>query len=319
MGGKIDREAAFALLDAYLDAGGNFIDTAKVYSDWIPGERSRSEKLLGQWLHSRNNRSRIILATKGAHPELTSMSQSRLAPADIVSDIDASLSHLQTEVIDLYWLHRDDPTQPVETIVDALNAQVQAGKLRYFACSNWGTVRIQSAQRYAQASGQMGFAANQMLWNAAVLDPRGMTDQTLAHMDGAMYDFHRETQLAAVPYSSQANGLFSKLQKPVVQRVQRTPKRLLLQVARHVRNLLLARPAMYPRQANLRQLRVMQDIAQQHQLTTSQVVLGYLLSQPFAVFPIVGCQNLNQLQDSLSAAEVKLSVGEVAQLRTPDP
>ncbi len=314
MGGKMSRETAFAVLDAYVAAGGTFLDTAKVYSDWIPGERSRSEKLLGEWLRERGNRSQIILATKGAHPDLLHMDTPRLAPADIVSDIEASLKHLQTDVIDLYWLHRDDPARPVDEILDTLNAQIKAGRIRYFACSNWRTARIQSAQAYAKASGCMGFVANQMLWNAAVMDPLGQPDKTLAAMDNAMHALHVETQLAAVPYSSQANGLFSKLQKPLAARIQRDPKRLLLQVARHVRNVVYAQQALYPRGPNSQQLVVILDIAAARGFTVSQVVLGYLLSQPFPVFPIVGCQNLGQLEDSLRAADALLSEDEIAQL-----
>ena len=323
MGGKMSRETAFAVLDAYVAAGGNFLDTAKVYSDWIPGERSRSEKLLSEWLQARHNRDCMILATKGAHPDLLHMAVPRLAPADIASDIEASLKHLQTETIDLYWLHRDDPARPVAEILDALNAQVKAGRIRYFACSNWRTVRIQSAQTYAQANGQMGFVANQVLWNVAVMDPLGQPDKTLAVMDGEMHALHVQTKLAAMPYSSQANGLFSKLQKPLAARVQRDPKRLLLQAARHLRNLVFARRVLYPRGPNLRQLQVIQGIASARGLSVSQVVLGYLLSQPFPVFPIVGCQNLIQLEDSLRAVDVVLSEDEVAALNvqreTPDP
>ena len=314
MGGKMSRETAFAVLDAYVAAGGNFLDTAKVYSDWIPGERSRSEKLLGEWLHTQRNRDQIILATKGAHPDLMHMDTPRLAPDDIANDVEASLKHLQTDVIDLYWLHRDDPLRPVEEILDALNTHVQAGRIRYFACSNWRTARIQSAQAYAKASGRMGFVANQMLWNVAVMDPLGNPDKTTEMMDNAMHALHVETQLAAVPYSSQANGLFSKLQQSFAVRVQRNPKRLLIQVARQVRNLVYARRALYPRKPNLQQLKVIQGIAQAHNLSVSQVVLGYLLAQPFPAFPIVGCQNLNQLEDSLRAADVMLSDDDVMHL-----
>ena len=127
----------------------------------------------------------------------------------------------------------------------------------------------------------MGFVANQMLWNVAVMDPLGQPDKTLATMDAEMHGLQVQTQMAAVPYSSQANGLFSKLQKPLAARVQRTPKRLLIQVARHVRNLVFARRALYPRGPNLQQLSVIQGMAKARNLSVSQVVLGYLLAQPF--------------------------------------
>lgn len=128
-----------------------------------------------------------------------------ISRAEILSDLDASLRYLRTDAIDLYWLHRDDPNTPVEPIIDLLNEQKRAGKMRYFGCSNWRTARIEAAQDYAARSGQQGFVANQMLWNAAVIDLRGITDATLALMDQEMWQFHHATGLAALPYSSQAN------------------------------------------------------------------------------------------------------------------
>ena len=149
-GANYDRATAFAMLDAFFEEGGNFVDTAHVYNDWIPGERSRSEKLLGAWMKERRNRSGVLLATKGAHPDLAQMQVGRLSPAEIQADLEESLRFLQVETIDLYWLHRDDPTRPVEEIIDTLEAQVQAGKIRYFGCSNWRLERIQAAQLYSR-------------------------------------------------------------------------------------------------------------------------------------------------------------------------
>ena len=149
-GSTIDRDAAFALLDAYVAAGGNFVDTAKVYGDWTPGPPSPSEKIIGEWLKARKNRSRVILATKGGHYHLDAPQIKRLKPADIVSDLDASLQHLQTDVVDLYWLHRDDPARPVAEMVETLEAQVKAGKIRYYGASNWRVDRLSEAQEVAR-------------------------------------------------------------------------------------------------------------------------------------------------------------------------
>ena len=155
LGTESNRSDAFALLDAYTAAGGNFIDTARVYSDWIPGERQRSEKIIGEWISTRNNRTHIVLATKGAHPDLTHPIP-RVTPADIDADLTESLRHLRTEYIDLYWLHRDDPIQPVGPILDTLERHRRAGRIRAYGCSNWSAARITAAAQYATAAGIAG-------------------------------------------------------------------------------------------------------------------------------------------------------------------
>lgn len=125
-GATIPQADAFALMDAFVERGGNFLDMAHVYANWIPSlPRSISEKTIGAWMKARGNRRQMIIGTKGAHPDLATMHISRLAPADIVQDLNESLQHLQTETIDLYWLHRDDPIRPVGEIIDTLDAQSQ--------------------------------------------------------------------------------------------------------------------------------------------------------------------------------------------------
>jgi aryl-alcohol dehydrogenase-like predicted oxidoreductase len=202
-GANYDRATGFAMLDTFIEQGGNLLDTAHVYSDWIPGERSRSEKLIGAWMHrnGRHNRSGVLIATKGAHPDLDSMQVGRLSPAEIQADLEESLRFLQVEAIDLYWLHRDDSTRPVEEIIDTLEAQVQAGKIRYYGCSNWQLARIVAARRYAAQRGVNGFAAVQNLWSLAkpILPEIMRRDPTLAVMDDELWQYHRESGLAAIP------------------------------------------------------------------------------------------------------------------------
>ncbi len=182
--GTVVAEAeAFRLLDIFAESGGNFLDTALVYANWIPGELSISEKTLGRWLKARRNRDRVVIATKGAHPELSSMHIPRLSPDDIARDVDASLLNLQVERIDLYYLHRDDSLRPVGEIMEALHTQVAAGKLRYFACSNWCADRIREAQAYAELHDFQGFVADQMLWNLGVVDAEVMAEQGIVVMD----------------------------------------------------------------------------------------------------------------------------------------
>ncbi len=297
LGATIDLPSSFTMLDRYLDFGGNFLDSANVYSDWIPGEKSRSEKTIGRWLKARSNRDQVVLATKGAHPRLETMQLSRLAPEDIVHDLDQSLVSLQTDWIDLYWLHRDEPARPVQEILETLNLQVRAGKIRYFGASNWTLERFLLAQDYARDHGIQGFVADQVLWNVAVIDPENIADKTTTTKNTALEQYHHRTGIAAIPYSAQANGLFQRMLEGSLE--QMNPD--------------LRRP--YPLMPNLERFQKIQQIMRESNLSLSQVVLGYLLSQPFPTIPIIGPRTISQLEDSLSAAGVWLSGDQLEVLR----
>ena len=300
MGTRLDRNASFRLLDAYVDTGGNFLDTAHVYGDWVKDvERSICEKTIGAWLKSRANRARIALATKGGHPYLHSMNVPRLSRAEIIQDIDESLQSLQTDVIDLYWLHRDDPSRPVEDILHTLNNQAQAGKIRALGASNWSAARIRQAQAYAAAHGLQGFAADQVLWNAAALAKYPYGDTTVGFMDAERYAFHQETGMAAIPFQPQAYGLFSRMDKGTLEQMNpgfRGFYRLAESQARYEQ---------------------MKQVMNETGYTITQVVLGYLRCQPFVTVPIVGCRNEEQLADSMSASEARLTPEQITFIGSP--
>lgn len=294
-GAAVPAADALRLLDAFLAAGGNFIDTAKVYADWRPGERSIGEKTIGAWLRARRNRNDLVIATKGAHPELATMSVSRLSPGEISADIEASLGNLGVDDIDLWYLHRDDPVRPVGEIIETLNAQVAAGRIRFFGCSNWRTDRIAAAQAYAAARGLRGFSANQMYWNLAETNPAALSDKTVVVMDGSMAGLHTRTQLAAVPYSSQAQGFFQKLDAGAIS-------------PREFRGGVYASPVNRARLARLVEMRAVTG------LSLTQLSLGYLMAQPFPTVPVVGCNSLGQLVDTLTACDVALTPAQAAWL-----
>lgn len=297
-GSTIDRATAFALMDAYVDAGGNFIDTAKVYGDWVPGQVSPSEKFIGEWLQTRGNRGQIVLATKGAHYHLDAPQIKRLKPADIVSDLDASLQHLRTEVIDLYWLHRDDPARPVEEIVGTLEGQVKAGKIRYYGASNWRVDRLVEAQAYASGVGAQGFCAVSNQWSLASVDVASLPDPTMVAMDDALWEVHRAQNLAAIPYTSQAYGVFHKLATGQGDAIPEMYRR------------------MFVNAETVARLTRVQALSRETGLTITQIVLGYLLSQPFPTIPVFSVRNEAQLRDTLAAAEsTTLKAGSWSRLR----
>ncbi len=300
LGSSIPQADAFTLLDAFVDQGGNFLDTAHVYANWdptLPG--SISEKTIGAWMKARGNRSQIVVGTKGAHPNLATMHISRLAPADIVQDLNESLQHLQADYIDLYWLHRDDLSQPVGEIVETLSAQVVAGKIRAFGASNWSTARMQAALDYANAHGCHGFVANQPLWSLAQPNPAAFGMPGLAAMDEDMFDFHERSGWAVVPYTAQARGFFSKVAEKGMAGLSERDQ------------------AAYGNPTNARRAAIVQRFANEMQATPAQIALAYLLCQPIVTTPVIGCRTLAQLQDSVRATEISLSPEQISELRFP--
>jgi aryl-alcohol dehydrogenase-like predicted oxidoreductase len=293
-GGSLSQADSFAMLDAFYARGGRFLDTAHIYSDWIPGTKSMSEKTLGWWFRSSGLRDKIIIATKGAHPLLSSMHISRMSPADLHTDVTESLDFLQTDRIDLYWLHRDAPALPVAEIIEPLNEHVRAGRLRCLGCSNWHISRIREANAYAAARGLQGFVANQPMWSLAVPDLANWPDQTLVAMDAAGVAFHRETQIAAIPYSSQAHGYYTKLDAGKT-------------LADSTRKL-------YDNETSRSRLPRAQELAKKYGVGVTEIALAYLMAHPFPVFPIIGCHTIAQLDDSLKVFHVTLTPDDVAYL-----
>ncbi|MBC7958259.1 MAG: aldo/keto reductase [Vallitaleaceae bacterium] len=280
---------SFELMNTYFEQGGNFIDTANVYGKWLKAETNISEIVMGEWMHQRKNRHELIIASKGGHPDLATMSVSRLSREEVLKDLEESLKALKTDYIDLYWLHRDDENLPVATIMTYLNDLVKDGKIRYFGCSNWKVSRIKQAMEYCQKNHVGTFVGNQMRWSLAVPNAYAQDDQTLVSMDEECYEYHMETMLTAIPYASQANGFFEKLkdvdQVPLSDGIKRT----------------------YYNETNVSALKMVEKVAKELSLSITEVILGYLISQPFTTIPIIGSSSKEQLSKSLKAGDLALS------------
>lgn len=288
LGSRIDREASFALLDAFIEGGGNCIDTALVYADWIPGTKSLSEKTIGAWMKERGNREQLVLMTKGGHPYLSSMHIPRLSREEIISDLNESLHHLGVETIDLYWLHRDDPARPVGEIIETMNELVQSGKIRYFGCSNWSTERIREATRYAERHQLAGFAASQLMWNLAVVNQETVDPRHMAILSPQDWEYYCAAGMTVFAYTSQARGFFSKAAKGGLSCVAETVRRS------------------YENPQTMARLEQVMRLAEESAIPVSTVVLAYLTNQPFPAVPIVGPQSIPQLSETLMAAGLEL-------------
>jgi aryl-alcohol dehydrogenase-like predicted oxidoreductase len=287
------------IFDTFVASGGNFIDTARVYSDWVPGEIGRSERIIGDWLRlhpelrSGGGRGRLMIATKGGHPALADPDTPRMSRTAMRKDVELSLDALGIDTIDLYYYHRDDPTLPVSELVGTMEELVAEGKIRFYGCSNWKPQRIRQAQVYAAETNAMGFVANQALWNLGSANMKPLPDRTLVRFDADAANLHRESGIAAVPYSSQAGGFFSKL--------------LAMPESKWAE--LLDNP--YYTKGNLQVARVIDSIAGETGTNATAVVLSYLLSQPAVTVPVVGCFRLQDLEDTLSASGLVLSANHL--------
>jgi len=169
-GSGVDDSISESIVNRYLEAGGNVLDTAEVYAEWLPGGSHRSEEFLGKWLRQRKSRSGLILSTKGAHPKITSMDKPRMSRKDVESDLNSSLQRLGVEYVDLYWLHRDDPGTPVEEILLMLEEFRKAGKIGYAGFSNWTEARAEAARVAAEKLNLPGFIGSQNQWSLAKAD-----------------------------------------------------------------------------------------------------------------------------------------------------
>jgi aryl-alcohol dehydrogenase-like predicted oxidoreductase len=297
-GTGVDTGVAEQILDAYVAQGGNFLDTAHAYGDWVPsGPRSASERMLGRWLSTRD-RSGLVIATKGCEFDYRAGDYAlRVTPAHLDRDLRESLEFLGLDRIDLYWLHRDDPSLPVEAIVDALIEQQRAGRIRHFGCSNWSVARIEAAQRYAAGVGHAGFAACQPMWGLALPDRAAMA----RYAPGGYYDdgyrgLHEEG-MPMIPYSGQSRGFFTKL------------------AAGGGAGLGDDVAALYLSDANRRKLPVIDEIASRRKASINDVVLAYLLSQPLPTIPIIGASRPEQVEQSVHACSLRLDARELEALR----
>ncbi|BBH18866.1 hypothetical protein Back11_02110 [Paenibacillus baekrokdamisoli] len=292
-GSTISEELSFRIMDRFVEGGGNWIDTARVYADWVPGGHGKSEITVGNWLRKSGIRKRVLISTKGAHPNLSTMNVSRLTCQDIRYDVEESLNSLSVDKIDLYWLHRDDVSKPVSDIINTLNTLVKDGKIRLFGCSNWLPSRIREAAEYAESNGLHTFVASQIQWSLADINEDAVSDPTTVAMDKAGLEFYKETGLTVFAFTSQAKGFFQKLH------------------AGGMKSLKDAVKDTYNNEVNRGRMERVVEVSKELNISISSVVLGYLTSQPFPVVPVIGSRSLEQVEEALEVLGVSLSPEQV--------
>ncbi|MBV2357839.1 aldo/keto reductase [Streptomyces sp. J2-1] len=285
-GWTADEATSFAVLDAYAAAGGNFVDTADVYSAWADGNSGgESETVIGKWVKARGNRSDVVIATKvSQHPDFKG-----LRAATIEAAADASLRRLGTDHIDLYYTHFDDPEVPVEEIIGALDALVKAGKVRHIAASNIGADRLQESLDLSDREGLARYVAVQPHYNLVSRDT----------YEGPLRDLAARQGLAAVPYFALASGFLTGKYRPGTT----VDSARAGSAAQHLES-----------ERGRRVLTALDEVAGAHGAPVATVALAWLAAQPTVVAPIASARTVEQLPDLLGVAELRLTDEELAKL-----
>ena len=305
-GDKLDQEKSFKVLDTFVQAGGNFIDTANVYCKWLEGHGNCSEQIIGKWLKDRGTQGKVIVATKGAHYSFEDQGRSRVNREDIRTDLDESCRTLGTDVIDFYWLHRDDPKKPAEEIVDILEELQKEGRIRYFGFSNYRTKRLKEIQKCLEERNHPGITAVSNQWSLAGINPGGNTnpDPTLVEFSREEYKWHCETKTASIPFSSTAMGFFSKLQKMGVLYTEKVDTFWMRNMESQIADLSESIKKSYCNETNLRTYQKLLKLQKETGHSLQSLSLAYFFHQPFQTVPVTGVSNLNQLKDALAACDI---------------
>lgn len=293
-GTDLDKEKSFTLLDLYYQLGGNCIDTARCYAQWLEGGESASEKVIGEWLESRRLRERIVLSTKGAHPSTSGIK--RVNSADIVEDIGQSLECLKTNYIDVYFLHRDDVEADIEDVMYTLNKFVEDGTIKVLGASNWTVDRIEYANNIAKANNFTPFSVSQIHWNAAHSTPETLNDLTLVCMNSTEYDWYLKNQFPVMAFSSQAKGLFSKVIENGFDSLnQKITNRFLSE-------------------RNLSKIEWVREYCKKHNISPATAILSYINSNPVPAASIIGCSSVIQLKDSMLNPDYLMALSDIQAL-----
>lgn len=284
-GWSADRDTSFRILDAFVAAGGTTIDTADVYSAWIPGNSGgESETIIGEWLAARPGvRDRVQIGTKVFSLE----ERPGLSAANIAAALDDSLRRLQTEHVDIYFAHRDDATVAQEETWGAFDNAVRAGKVRTLGVSNFSAERIRSAADLIAAADLTPISFSQDHYNLVERDIEQTLVPTLA-----------EYNIAEVPYFALAAGFLTGKFRPGAD----------VDTARAASARYLEDPR------NLALLEVLDGVAAAHETSVTAVSLAWLRAQPTVAAPIASARTPEQLPALIASFELELSATEIAAL-----
>lgn len=287
-GWTADKQRSFELLDRLADAGLETLDTADVYSSWVPGNQGgESETIIGEWLKSRGGRDRVVLITKVG----MEMAPDRkgLSPAWIERAVEDSLRRLQTDHIDLYFSHVFDDTVPVEDTLRTYERLISAGKVRAIGASNHSAEQLASALKTAKEAGLPRYEVLQPHYNLYNRDT----------YDGALRDLAIAEGLGVITYFSLASGFLTGKYRSAAD-FEKSPRGSWI--------------ASYLNDRGLAILAALDEVAANHRATPAEVALAWLIAREGVTAPIASASNLDQLEGLIRATRLQLSAADIARL-----
>jgi aryl-alcohol dehydrogenase-like predicted oxidoreductase len=285
-GWTVDERTSFSLLDAWLDAGFNFVDTADVYSRWVPGHTGgESETVIGKWLQQGGRRDKVVLATKVG----MDMGDGRvgLKPARIREAVEASLRRLRTDTIDLYQAHKDDEDTPLEDTLDTFGRLIQEGKVRAIGASNYSAPRLRQALETSARLGLPRYESLQPLYN---LYDRAVFEQDLAPLC-------LQEGVAVINFYALAAGFLTGKYRQA-EDAGKSPRGT-------------NTTGKYLNERGLRILGALDQVAARVGAQPGQVAVAWLLTRPAVTSPIASATSLPQLQELVAAARLQLAPEDV--------
>ncbi len=276
----------FNILDRYLDLCYNTLDVARAY------ENGLCEEFLGEYLKNKN-REDVILISKGGFPlSRKEMHKTRLSKEDLQKDIDASLKALNTDYVDIYFLHRDDCLKTPEELIETANEFIKQGKTREIGASNWTAGRIQQANDYAIKNNLKPFTVSQINYSYALTTPALTGDITHITMNDIEYMWYKETQFPIIAYSVQAKGFFSKQ----ISKEELKPSGKL---------------SYLPLKENFRRFERIKKLSEEKNIPIPALLLSYVLSKDINSAVIGGFSKTEQLNESLVGIDLRLTEKEL--------
>jgi aryl-alcohol dehydrogenase-like predicted oxidoreductase len=287
-GWTADQDESFAILDAFVGGGFNSIDTANVYSRWIPGHTGgESETVIGAWLKARGGRDKVVIATKLGMD--MGGENKGLSAAYMVRAVEESLTRLQTDYIDLYQSHSDDAATPLAETLEAYSKLIKAGKVRAIGASNYTADRLVEALKASKEAGIPRYETLQPLYN--------LTDR--AGFEGALQDLCVKEDVAVIPFYGLASGFLTGKYRSEAD-FGKSPRGM--------------RMGNYLNDRGKRILGALDQVADAHKSTPAQVALAWLAVQPSIAAPIASATSVEQLEDIMGAARLTLSAGDLKAL-----
>ena len=283
-GWTADEPTSFDILDAFVDAGGNMVDSADVYSAWVPGNKGgESERVIGNWLRrDPAKRDKVVIATKVGFFE-------GLAPEKIAAACDASLQRLGIDTIDLYYHHKDDPNVPLADSLGAMDALVKAGKIRSIGLSQYSPERLDEAVRTAEANGLMKPCALQTWYNLVEREK----------LEGALSDTALAHGLGIIPFYGLANGFLTGKYRSK-EDLDKSPRGL--------------RNVEYLEGRGMRVLAALDRIAAETGAALASITLAWTIAQPGITAALASATSVDQLKELTAAMSLALTPDQIALL-----